>query len=55
MYVKVREPLRIATVVLPPGIYILRPCGGGADCTITQVLNEDQTELIATFSTELDH
>jgi len=55
MYVKVRAPLRIPAVVLPPGIYVLRPHGAGAECTIAQILNKDQTELIATFGNELDH
>jgi hypothetical protein len=54
IFVKVREPLQIPGGVLPPGIYVFRPFDVGADCDLVQILNEDQTELIATFTTAPD-
>ena len=55
MLVKVKAPLRIDSRALPPGTYVLRPSDAGGDCNIAQILNEDQTELIATFSAAFDN
>lgn len=55
MFVKVREPLRIGRSALPPGTYVLRPSDVGGDCQSAQILNEDQTELIATINTASEH
>jgi hypothetical protein len=55
MFVKVKEPLRIGSTALPPGTYILRPSDVGGDTKSAQILNADQTELIATFSVALDN
>jgi hypothetical protein len=55
MLVKVKEPLRIGSRALPPGTYVLRPADVVGDCNSTQILNEDQTELIATFSAAFDN
>ena len=55
MYVKVIEPLKIGSRALPPGKYVLRPSDAGGDCDSAQILNEDQTELIAIISSALDH
>ena len=55
MLVKVKEPLRIGSRGLPPGTYVLRPADVVGDCNSTQILNEDQTELIATFSAAFDN
>ena len=55
MFVKVKEPLRIGPSALPPGIYVLRLSDAGENCNSAQILNEDQTELIATISTALEH
>jgi hypothetical protein len=55
MFVTVREPLQIPGMVLSPGTYLLRPLDPGSDCNLFQIFNEDQTELVATFTTALDH
>ena len=55
MIVKVNEPLRIGRSALPPGTYVLRPSDAGENCTSAQILNEDQTKLIATISAALEH
>ena len=55
MFVKVKEPLRIGRRTLPPGTYVLRPSDVAGDSTSAQILNEDQTQLIATFSAALDN
>jgi len=55
MFVKVTEPLRIGGSALPPGIYVLRLSDAGQNCNSAQILNEDQTELIATISTSQEH
>jgi len=55
MFVKVKEPLRIGRSALPPGTYVLRLSDAGEHCNTAQILNEDQTELIATISTALEH
>ncbi len=55
MFVKVNEPLRIGRSALPPGTYVLRLSDAGENCTSAQILNEDQTKLIATISAALEH
>jgi hypothetical protein len=55
MFVKVREPLQIPGTVLSPGIYLLRLLDRGADCNLAGIFNEDETELVATFTAVLDH
>ena len=55
MFVKVKESLRIGRSALPPGTYVLRLSDAGENCNSAQILNEDQTELIATISTALEH
>jgi hypothetical protein len=55
MFVKVKEPLRIGRSALPPGTYVLRLSDAGENSNSAQILNEDQTELIATISTALEH
>ena len=55
MFVKVKEPLRIGRSALPPGTYVLRLADAGENCNSAQILNADQTELIATISTALGH
>jgi hypothetical protein len=55
MFVKVQEPLRIGRSALPPGTYVLRMSDAGVNCNSAQILNSDQTELIATISTALRH
>ena len=55
MFVKVQEPLRIGRSALPPGSYVLRLSDAGENCNSAQILNEDQTKLIATISTALGH
>jgi hypothetical protein len=55
MIVKVNEPLRIGRSALPPGTYVLRLSDAGENCHSAQILNEDQTELIATINTPLEH
>ncbi len=54
MFVKVNEPLRIGRSALPPGTYVLRLSDAGENCNSAEILNEDQTELIATISTALE-
>jgi hypothetical protein len=54
MFVKVKEPLRIGRSALPPGTYVLRLADAGENCNSAQILNEDQTELIATISAALE-
>ena len=54
MFVKVQEPLRIGRSALPPGTYVLRLADAGENCNSAQILNEDQTELIATISAALE-
>jgi len=55
MLVKLKEPLKIGPRTLPPGTYVFRLSNAGGDCNSAQILNQDQTELIATFSTTLDN
>lgn len=55
MFVKVDEPLRIGGRALPPGTYVLRLSDASENCNSAQIFNEDQTELIATISTALEH
>jgi len=55
MFVKVKEPLNIGRRALPPGIYVLRPSGAGEDPNSAQILNQDQTELLATIRDPRDH
>ena len=55
MLLKVNEPLRIGRRALPPGTYVLRPSEAGGDRDSAQILNADQTELIATISSAVDH
>ncbi len=55
MFVKVTEPLRIGRSALPPGTYVLRLSDAGENSNSAQIFNEDQTELIATISTALEH
>jgi hypothetical protein len=55
MFVNLRESLRLPGTVLAPGRYVFRPLDGGANCNLIQIFNEDQTELVATFNTVLDH
>ena len=55
MFLKVKEPLRIGSRSLPPGKYVLRPSDIVGDSTSAQILNEDQTELIATFTAASDN
>jgi len=55
MLVKLKEPLKIGPRTLPPGTYVFRLSDAGGDCDSAQILNQDQTELIATFSTTLDN
>ena len=54
MFVKVTEPLRIGRRALPPGTYLWRLSDAGVDPSRVQILNEDQTELIATINSTLD-
>ena len=49
MLIRLREPLQIPGKVLPPGDYVLRSPQGRADCTLAQVFNKDQTEVVATI------
>ena len=51
MLVKLTAPLQIAGTVVPPGIYVLRTLDRGADCNLAEIFNEDETELVATFTT----
>jgi len=53
MLVKLKEPLKIGTRTLPPGTYVFRLSDAGGDCNSAQILNQDQTELIATVSMTL--
>ena len=54
MFVKLTEPLRIGTKALPPGAYVFRLSDAEGRCNSAQILNEDQTKLIATISAFLD-
>jgi len=55
MFVKLKEPLRIGSRALPPGRYVLRPSDPSGDRNGSRVLDEDQTELLATFSPAFDN
>jgi len=53
--VRLRAPLQIPGSVLSPGIYVLRALEGGADCSLAGIFNENETELVTTVTTVLDH
>jgi hypothetical protein len=55
MLVRSTAPLQIAGTVLAPGIYVLRALDRGADCNPAGIFNEDETELVATFTSVLNH
>jgi hypothetical protein len=55
MLLTIREPMNISGTVLLPGRYAFRLLYPGSERTPVQVFNEDQTRLVATFTSVSDH
>ena len=55
MLVTISEPMRISGTVLPPGRYAFLLRDPRAECNLVQIFNEDQTRLVATFTTAMSN
>ena len=48
MFIHLRQPMPMPGTVLPPGNYVFRRVRQGRNADVVQVLNEDQSKLLAT-------